>query len=193
MAINFGILPKMLFKPREAFAQVQATATDGIILIVLFTIIGKGLNYALGGTLEIVGSISNIIAFIIVAWLVAVIAKRFDKGKGDFGATLGLLGYTTFLGLVFAIVISILTIGGIVAAGGVEGIVGNPAAIAGAGILIAIIALVYFAWSLWLVGTAVSVANDISVWNAVGTYIVAAIVVGLVEGVVISYLVLSSL
>lgn len=190
MSLNFGILPKMLFKPREAFSQLQATATDGIILIVLFSIISQGINFALGTAIElstILSSISHIVAFIVIAWLVAALVKRLDKGTGDFGATLGLMGYTTFLAFIFLIIIDIIGLAGISVGVNAASLSGNPTALASAGIVAGIIGVVYFVWSLWLVSTAISVANKISTWNALGTYLLLAVIIGLIEGFVIVY------
>ncbi len=188
MTLNLGILPKMLFKPREAFTQVQATATDGIILVVLFAIIVQAITFALGtfkGS-AVVNVVGNVVAFIIIAWLVSVIAKRFDKGTGDFGATLGLMGYTSFLGVIFLIIITLISFAGISVGVTASSLGGNPTALASAGIIGAVIGIAYFMWSLWLVENAISVANNISTWKALGTYIVSAAIIGFIEGIVIS-------
>ena len=52
MTISINTLPKVLFKPREAFESIKETTTlkDGILLAFIFAVIGLVITYVSHGS-----------------------------------------------------------------------------------------------------------------------------------------------
>ena len=190
--VLFNILPKILYKPREAYEELQGNVTskEGIFVFVftaiLSLIIYGGFSKLLGikvmpiafgfGTKMALLSISmeflqTAVSLILLAWLVNKLALKFG-GIGNFDETLGMLGYSKFLGIVQA-TFGIFVLMGIYArnmqiVAAIESGVATKPAFSFILALIVIGTTIPFIWELWIQGTAISVEHVIRFPKSVG-------------------------
>ncbi|MDI6887051.1 MAG: YIP1 family protein [Candidatus Thermoplasmatota archaeon] len=219
--LRFGALPKILFKPKEAFAEIYHNTgilqgiTVAIIIYVISSLISysagalSGYYYSCGGfggyysgqftastltglTINLaIGIPLSIVSLLAIGWLTAKLAKAIGKGRGDVGKTIGFFGYATVVSLVMGVVSVILFM--VImremimqSSAGPMDKGGFPATLLPFAIIAVVIAIIGFVWSLWINGTATSVANDVSVGIGVVSYFLAAIIVGIIVTVIVA-------
>jgi len=204
MSLNIGVLGQVLFSPRKAFESIkeQTSMGDGIamyiLLVVLGSIIGLVLTSVALGTFAIgvpyitglgVQIIIGIVSLLAVGWVASKLAGAIGKGTPSTDKTIGFLGYAQVVAFVIGLLGAIL---GLVLGGAVLSAAGsNPGATMGAAFgalgIVAILGIIGFIWSLYVGGTAVSVANNVSLGAGVASYFLAAIIVGfIVVGIIMA-------
>jgi len=215
MAVSLNVIPKVLYRPREAFESVKETTTlkDGILLAFIFSAAGLVISQAVSffttksigfgaydvffknmellSLLWIVIIIFQIIAAVVsviaVGWLSAKIAKSLFKGVEDMQRTVGFLGYGQVVTFVFMIINTVIF------AVFLKDFFSSSFYFfpfsgnfwLAWGILM-LVGLVGLAWGIYVNGTAVSAANNIKLLEGVTTYIISAIFVGIVLWIIMA-------
>lgn len=211
MGVNIGAAVEVLYSPRKALESVKdgAKMSDGIILFVLFavlgSIIGGLLSYGVIGTIVTsngmsmsIGSwavsmvldiILGVVMFLIVGFVIAKIAGAIGSKPANVERTIGLLGYTQVipfvLGLIASLVVAV-TGASIISTSSLGVAVGTGLGFLG---IIFVLGLLELIWMLLVGGMAISIANEVS-WGAgiaayiVGGLIIAAILFAIVVAVV---------
>lgn len=218
MSLNFGTLGKVLFQPKEAFEGIkeQTTMQDGILMYVILAVIGGILgaviNLAAFGSMMmpmqgavgvigvvmamIIGIIFGIVGLLILGWLSSKLAHSIGHGTANMDKTVGFLGYAEIVNLVIGLIISIMAI---MFVGSVVSGVGNApvaiGAIGAGGMMVMLVGLVGFIWALYVSGSAVSVANEVSLAAGIASYFLAILIIAgilILVGILIGGLFLAS-
>ncbi len=207
MSLNLGVLPQVLTSPKSAFESIKGDTSmkDGVLVYLILTVLGLIVSMAatmaaFGGALgtgsyvvnQIVVLVFGAVGLVLTGIVAAAIAASIGKGTADNDTTVGLLGSSTIVGLVVSIVVTIVGVfilGGVAA--GAAGSATGGLALGGSIGLIFIVAIIGFLWSLYVSGTAVSVANNVSLGAGVASYFIAAIVVGFVIAFVMGIILVS--
>ena len=206
MALDLGVLPKVLFSPKAAFESIKDKTSmgDGIIMYLILGIVSFiisaiitiaafgtmvspggaafGTGWAIVGL--VIGLVVGIVFLIIVALLAAKIATALTKGNYNMEKTVGFLGYGEIVGLVMGVLISLVMVGvgySLVSVG--PG--GIPAANMSALGIISMLGIMAFIWQLYVNGAGVAVANDVGLGIGIVSYFVAALIIGLIVAVVV--------
>ncbi len=191
----------------------QTTLREGIIIFILITIFSAIVNLAsqlllptaLFGGYSTLGSFNSevgiylyiapiiaiplgLLMLYLTGWLSAKFTKSIGRGFGDVEKTIGFFGYAAVVGLVVGI-IQLIMIGAIILARGPipesadepMGAFENMFAILA---FMLIIGVISFIWSLYVYGSAVSVANDVSLGEGVVSYFLASLIIGMIVGVI---------
>jgi len=210
MTINIGVLGQVLFNPRKAFESIkeQTSMGDGILMYIILNviggIIGMVVTYAAWGGIVtqrgvalgmgnwavslIVGLIIGVIVLITVALLASKIAASIGKGKDSLDKTVGFLGYAEVVNLVMGILMAVVMVAimgnaySTALSGSVQGTAG---AAIGSLAIIGILGVLAFIWMLYVGGSAVAVANDVSLGAGIVSYFIAALIVGLIVSVIV--------
>jgi hypothetical protein len=200
--LDFSDLLRVAYTPKTAFQSLYLS-TDlhrALALVLVFSILsavvsilvtadmGELLGYDTGEalTLAFQGFISwivSLLAFLIFSLTSALVAKGIFGGRGERSATITLLGYS-YPAYVLLSVVMILTFNA-----GFQGLdFGmidhwtdsqlDQAVAASAALLV--VAMIGLTWLLWIVSSAVSVANDISAGEGAMSAVLAAIAAGIV-------------
>lgn len=204
--LRFDALPKILFKPKEAFAEIYHNTgiSQGIIVGIIIYVISILISYSastmsgspyagLGGRYYLeqssalpllglaMGIPLSIVSLLAMGWLSAKLAKAIGEGRGDVGKTIGFFGYATVVSLVIGIINSALIASRVIKfypAGEYELYELAPFLLGMA--ILSLVGIISFIWSLWVNGTATSVANDVSVGIGVVSYFLAVIIIGVI-------------
>ncbi|ODS38110.1 MAG: hypothetical protein A7316_01230 [Candidatus Altiarchaeales archaeon WOR_SM1_86-2] len=215
MAVSLNVIPKVLYRPGEAFESVKEATTlkDGILLAFVFAAAGliisqtvsffttKSMgfgaydaffkNMELLSFLWIVIIIFQIIAAVVsviaVGWLSAKLAKSLFKGVEDVQRTVGFLGYGQVISFVFVIINTVIF------AGFLKDFFSSSFYFfpfsgnfwLAWGVLM-LVELIGLVWMIYVNGTAVSVANNIKFLEGAVTYIISAIAVGIVLWIIMA-------
>jgi len=215
MAVSLNTIPRVLYRPREAFESVKETTTlkDGLLLAFIFAVAGLVIsqtvsffttksmgfgaydmffkNMELLSFLWVVSIIFQIIAavasVIAVGWLSAKIAKSLFKGVEDVQRTVGFLGYGQVVGFVLVITNTVIF------AVFLKDFFSSSFYFfpfsgnfwIAWGILM-LVGLAGLVWMAYVNGTAVSAANNIKLLEGVATYIISAIFVGIVIWIIMA-------
>jgi hypothetical protein len=207
--LRLDILPKVLFKPKEAFVDIHnhTTKIQGIIMVIIITLIQASITllfffntgiYSAGYTtpdsseaftiiflmISLIGVPLAVVSLYFVGYLSAIFSREIGGGRNDTDKTIGLLGYGSILTLVMAIIqiaLLYLVLGNI--ANDVDTLEESANLFRYLGIVI-LVAIIGFIWGLWVNGTAVSVANDISVGQGAVSYFLASLIIGFIFGMI---------
>ncbi len=203
MALRFDVLPQVLYQPKQAFEKIKAgtTAVDGIIMALILMIVAQVIAQL--PKLSNLGSAAGMFTLlgvpalgVIILALIGAVSARIAGGKKDARKTIGLIGYVSIL----SVVLSIISLAVPAALEGLRtsitgyltaSLIGNAAAAATTGMGLALLVvfdvlalLVVFAiWALWIYGSAVAAANEVTLGRGVVSYLVAAILVLTLIGV----------
>ncbi|MEW6070294.1 MAG: hypothetical protein AB1485_06725 [Candidatus Thermoplasmatota archaeon] len=126
--LKIGILPKILYKPKQSFIELYHCTglAQGIIVAIAVYLISSLIGFA-GATMTgyyhygsglryqsyriehfapwiIVGILVSILSLLAGGWLSAKFAKAIGKGRCNVGKTIGFLGYASVVGLVMSVV-----------------------------------------------------------------------------------------
>jgi predicted RNA-binding Zn-ribbon protein involved in translation (DUF1610 family) len=200
--LDFADLLRVGYTPRNAFMSLYRS-TDmhrALAIVLVFSILsafvsilvtadmGDLLGYDTGDaiTLAFQGFVSwivSLLAFLVFGLTSAMVARGVFGGRGERSSTITLLGYS-FPAYVLLSILLILTFDV-----GFEGLDFDTVnqwtdeqldqAVA-AGAALVVVAIIGLVWLLWVASTAISVANDISIGEAVLTAVLAAIPAGVV-------------
>ena len=209
--------PKKAF--RELYHQT--TLREGIIIFILITIFSALVNFvnqlllpaAMFGTYNSYNSFNTgssvfqyIIPFIalplgllmlyLTGWLSAKFSKSIGRGFGDVDKTIGLFGYAAIVGLVIGL-IQLLMIGGmILARGPISEDYGGSALTSGNTFVFMafmfILIILSFFWGLYVYGSAISVANDVSLGEGMVSYFIASLIIGIISVVIMVFIMLAT-
>jgi len=200
--LDFRDLVRIAYSPTKAFAGLYLSTNlqRALALVLLFSILstaisilvtadmGEVLGYSTGDalTMAVEGFVSwavSLLAFLVFSITAAAVAKGVFGGRGERSATIALIGYT-YPAYVLLSILLLLTF-----TTGFSGLdltnVNNWSAseldqAIAAGAVLLLVAFVGLAWLLWITSKAISVANDISVGEAVMSAILSAIAAGVV-------------
>jgi hypothetical protein len=208
--IDLTVFFRVLFSPKSAFLDLynHTTKMQGIVVTIIFTTILAVLNIAIammrGGFLGIsqifsTGNYSNlnymytmtilsvplaIVGLYLSGYFSAIFSKSIGQGRGDVDKTIGLLGYgvilTFFIGIIQIAVFSTMPSFDFDGNFFEEN---SEVFFQLIGVLL-IFGMIGFIWGLWVNGTAVSVANDISVGWGIVNYFLGSLVAGLIIGAI---------
>jgi hypothetical protein len=212
--LRFDLLFRILFRPKEAFLELYhcTTKIEGIQMVAVLAILSTVMNLIVSMTINVnlMGGYSTydasynmvqvavqsalavplaIITVYAVGWLSAKLTRSIGRGREDVDKTIGLLGYGNIVG-VFLGIIQLIIYGIVfIALRDASFDVAFPVTI---GLLITF-AVISFVWGLIVSGTAVSVANDVTLGQGIGSYFLASliigfIIVGMVMGILIAIL-----
>jgi hypothetical protein len=185
--IIFEVLPKILYKPKEAYESLKGKVNwkDGLLMFFVLSMVSlfifggiarstgwyiMPLDFGFGGLLNVYSAVFfvlGLIIFIVIAGLANEIALKLG-GKGNFSETFGMLGYSRVLNIVQAIFSIILLIGLMLRISMItsDAMAGTPGAVPNLFGPIPIWALwlsiFFIAWAFWIQGAAVSVVHKIS-------------------------------
>jgi hypothetical protein len=200
--LRLDILPKVLFKPREAFVDIHnhTTKVQGIIMVIIITLIQSSITFMFFfntgiydsgfSTPDSEDSFNNIFIFtsvigiplavlslVLMGYLSALFSHEIFHGRKDSDKTIGLLGYGTIVTFVMAMIqIALLYLL-------IEDILNNVDTFEESGTLflyfgiVITMTIIGFIWSLWVNGTAVSIANDITIGQGIITYFISWIII----------------
>jgi hypothetical protein len=133
-----------------------------------------------------IGIVTGIVTLLAVGGLAAMFTKNIAQGRCDVYKTIGFLGYTHILGVVINIILILVSISlnvPFISQGSFPDVSEFMPLI----LIVAIMLIIHFVWSLWIGGSAVSVANDVSFRCGVVSYLLAGIIVALaIQAVVFS-------
>jgi len=196
MTVNIGVLGQVLFSPMKAFESIvdKTTMMDGIVMYIILALIGAIIGLIpvmgmMGGFMGqlivgiVISIVIGVILFVVIGWLSSVLAKAIFKGSGDMGATVGLLGYAGVVNLVMTLLRMVLTMAGIALVA--VTMVGYTTASAGPTAIGWVMVLVGFIWTMYVSGSAVAVANKTSLVGGAVSYFLAALIVGIIVGMVL--------
>ncbi len=191
MSLNFGILGQVLFSPRKAFESVKGKTTimDGILLYLIFAVLASVISLVLGGTSVVsmvISLVIGIVIFLLVSFLAMKLSAAIGKGKESLDETIGFLGYTSVIDLIMGVIMALLMmafVGSAINATTVSGALGAVATAATLALIIGIVALI---WKLYVGGTAVSVANNVSLGAGIAAYFISWLIVSLVIGAIVA-------
>lgn len=200
--LDFADLVRVAYSPRTAFENLYLS-TDlhrALAIVLVFSILssvvsmlvtadmGDLLGYDTGDALTLafqgfVSWIVSLLAFLILGITSAFVAKGVFGGRGERSATITLLGYSypayVLLGIVLIFVFNTgfrgLDFGMIDQ--WTEAELNQASA---AGVVLLVVAFIGLTWLLWIVSSAVSVANDVSRGEGALSAILAAIAAGVV-------------
>lgn len=215
MNFRIDRLHEVLYKPREAFEDMKPDVgmQDGIIMAVILIAIGSLISYgimvsvfgsmlsnlspALASTVSmanlsstvmniVIGVITLVISALLAGWIAAAWAKKqFNMDK-----SIALVGYSSILDMVQTVVLAIVlavVLPGVITQAGISTLTGQmPAGLASAMGMIGIVGILFFIWGLWIKGTAVAVANETSTAKGIISWFMAAIIIGLIVGLVVT-------
>ncbi len=217
MSLNIGILGQVLFSPRKAFESIreQTTMGDGILMYLILSVVGAVIgmlvSYLSWGRVVtssgdvlgvaswvislVVGLIIGVIFLVIMGWLSSKIAASIGKGVSDVEKTVGMLGYAEIVNLIMGIITSIAVValmGGMIASvvssgspsQAVQGVLGGA-------IAILLLGIVGFIWSLYVGGTGIAVANNVSTGAGIAAYFISALIIAVVLVAIVTAIVLS--
>jgi len=200
--LDFRDLVRVAYSPTKAFANLYLSTNmqRALSIVLLFSLLsvvasilvtadmGEVLGYSTGDaiTMALEGFVTwavSMLAFLVFSLTAAAVAKGVFGGRGERSATITLLGYAYPAYVLLSIVLLLIFTTGFQ---GLDLTDVNDwssseldQAIA-AGAVLLLVAFVGLVWLLWVAGKAVSVANDISVGEAVLSAILAAIAAGVV-------------
>ncbi len=188
MAFNFGVLPNVLFKPKEAFKELGAqTIKEGLMLAAVFSVVSNVISGAVTGQFNVlfwvVAAVMAVVTIYAMGWLAAQIAKMVFKGSGNVRNTIGYLAYGQVLGVVSAVVFAVLSLLGMGAVKAGANMM-DVGALMGAASILGIVGLVLAVWGLYIMGAAVGRANGIRVLFGAVCGLVASLIVGLIVGMI---------
>ena len=200
--LDFADLARIAYAPARAFANLYLSTNlqRALALVVVFSIVsatasmlvtadmGEVLGYSSGDAFEmalqgVLSWIVSILAFLIFSVSAALIAKDVFGGRGEKGMTITLVGYcypayvllSILLLAMFNIGFESLDLSQVDSWTHDEL---DQATAAGAALIL--VAMIGVSWLLWVVGTAVSVGNDISTGEGALTSILSGIIAGIV-------------
>ncbi len=200
--LDFADLMRVMYSPAKAFTSLYLS-TDlhrALALVLLFSLLssvvsifvtadmGEVLGYSTGDALTVAldGFVSwavSILAFLVFSVTAAAVAKGVFGGRGERSATIALIGYAYPAYVLLSIVLLLLFTTGFKGLDLTTVHDWSDAELdqaTAAGAVLLLIAFAGLAWLLWIVGKAISVANDISSGEAVLTAMMAAIAAGVV-------------
>jgi len=198
--IRFDVLLKVFYSPKEAFVEIYHSTTkiQGIFVTLIFTLIlsfftiisyiqtafipgsfGSSSFLPYGDSLMIASASQAfaiplaIISLYIMGYLSAAVSQGLGGLRKDVDKTMGLLGYGVIVTFIFGLIQLVLVMILSVTVLSDDSISGDFAVLGIAGV----IGIISFFWSLWVNGTAVSVATDTTVAKGILSYFLALIVV----------------
>ncbi len=200
--LDFADLVRVLFSPTKAFENLYLS-TDlqrALALVLVFSVlstavsilvtadVGDVLGYSTGDalTMALEGFVSwavSVLAFLVFSVTAAAVAKGVFGGRGERSATITLIGYSypayALLGMALLVIFT-TGFGGLDLTDVNDWSEAELDQAIAAGAVLLLVAFAGLAWLLWIVGSAISVANDISIGEAVLSAILAAIAAGVV-------------
>jgi hypothetical protein len=196
--LRFDIIPKIFIKPKNAFKEIypHTSTSQGLILVFIFTLILILIRIAFYSSYRIiVGSYGSITIFLtedrlffiimvkipvalitvsLIGFISAYILRDMDGGKGNVDKTIGLLGYANVISVVWSIItmaiIHIILI--------MESSNNYFALPKGFRIMLGILALIGFIWSLIVNSYAVAIANNVSLGRGMIIYFTLTLMIG---------------
>lgn len=130
-----------------------------------------------------IGLALTVIMLMAMGWLTAKFTKVIGQGRDDANKTTGFLGYGQIVNFVTGIVTSALMALGIITIYTTQTTRMSSAYTTSfivSTVMIGVISVIGFVWSLWVDGTAASVANDVSVGVGIASYLLALIIIVLI-------------
>lgn len=190
--LRFDMLGKVAIRPLDAFLALYPNTTkrQGLTVALVLIIIQTSIELTVKGALTsfsqefmenmvgvvLAASIGIPIALfsvVIMGYFSALISKGMGSGRNDVDKTIGLLGYaavTTLIVYFFADLISFLF-------PNTDNMdMATAITVLGMIIILFIVVIFGFVWTLWVNGYAVSVANDIPLKHGILTYLVAMLI-----------------
>ena len=184
--MNFGVLPKILYSPVQAFNELKGVSMmQGIMMfIILFILyqlvffaglVGFGLLGAIGFLIAIIiGAIIGIVFLVIFGWLTSMIAGMMG-GTKNMSETVGMFGYAS----IFSVAQMILIV--VIIKAGFDFAFANPFALisadfGGLGIMVYGILGVFALWQIWIYGAATAAANNMKLKQGMITFVVSGLV-----------------
>ncbi len=202
--LRLDILPKVMFKPKEAFQEIypHTTKIQGILAVLFLSIIYTAIQIAFyllseylvsGWTnysvwfagypgflpypiIQFIFSIPiAIISLYLTGYFSAVITREL-RGRRDVDKTIGLLGY----GYIVSVVLGFITLIILLSIGPSPFTDQSLDTIFIFIIVFFILIIINLIWTLWVNGYAIAIANNVSLGRGIVAYFLAQIVVGII-------------
>ncbi len=204
MSFRIDQLHRVLYKPRSAFEEIrpEVKPIHGVLLAIVLISMGTLISFGSTGDIQdmmedaaergelpeeilqetgmeenmvfqagniALAIISGVLIFFVSVVIAGWIASAWDKKEFDIDKNIGLLGYSTILDLITTLILFIVIL--LVAGSGLTGI-----------LAIVVIGLLFFIWELWIKGTGIAVANEVSTVKGMFCWLIATIILGLITG-----------
>lgn len=184
LRLRFGILPKVLLRPKEAFGAIKndASLAEGIIIAVVMLLIAQILSVSImgasvspfgilplpkvgaGAGAVVLGTALGLIVLILAGVFASVVSgmERLEMGgRRNIRRTITLLGYTTVLTAVQSLVTTVIIVGFMSAAVGTSAEdAGFGLLVTGIGISVMLVSILFGLWGFIIGGRAVAEANE---------------------------------
>lgn len=207
--IYISQMPRLLFSPKKAFTNmVRARGKTGFTAAVLvFTLTQLGImglylmsGYPLSAFIlaqALFGIVAAIMFFSMTVYLASYFAWLFG-GRRDFNMSYAYMGHATILNLVQQMSVALVAfLNGIIyypfaPNSSITGAIRSGPGLESFTAMAFAVSIIFFVWQIWVNGNALRAANKTTLARGMFSYVLAAVVMGFIIGLITSILIVAA-